>query len=287
MFSLNRIQLVGYQTQPVAVRQTPGGTSVTDLNIVVPYAFKNDAGNMIDGKAFFAVTLWGGMAETAGKFVRPGAQIYVSGRLQTDTWEDEKTGEKRARTKVIANDMILLEPKDGAISVPENAGAVTQCLNRCDVLGNVTRDPEIRTTPAGQKVLTIGVASNERWKDRNTNEDRERTEFHNVVIWGDLAETVGRTVRKGSKVYCSGRVQNRSWETKEGQKRVSTEIVADTALLLGVKSRGLENVIQMTGEAPAPRMQREKAAVATPSVDDLEATALSYQPSVKVEDLPF
>ncbi len=94
-----------------------------------------------------------------------------------------------------------------------------QCINRADVIGNVTKDPEIRTTTGGQQVLTLGVATNERWKDRATNQNRERSEFHNVVLWGAVAEQVSRTVKKSNRVFVSGRVQTRSWETKEGSKR--------------------------------------------------------------------
>src|SRR3989338_5760077 len=113
MFSFNRVHLIGYQTQPVTVRQTPGGSSVTDLNLVVPYRFKAESGEMLDGKGFHTVTMWGPMAEVAGKYLRAGSQVFVSGRLQTDSWEDEKTGEKRSKTKIVALDMIMLDPKDG------------------------------------------------------------------------------------------------------------------------------------------------------------------------------
>lgn len=292
MFSLNRVQIIGYQTQPVVVRQTPSGASVTDLNVAVPYTFKNDQGERSEGKTFFTVTLWSGMADTASKYLRPGGQVYLSGRLQTDSWDDTQSGEKRSKTKMIATDMILLDPKDGPMEAPAGAAAVTQCLNRCEVIGNATKDPEIRTTPTGLKVLTIGVASNERWKDKNTHEDRERTEFHNVVVWGELAEAVAKAVKKGTKVFASGRIQNRSWETKDGQKRVTTELVAEQFLMLGVKSKGLENIIQTTtadraAGDEAPRARAPRAEKTSQSVDDLEATALSYQPTVKVEDLPF
>jgi single-strand DNA-binding protein len=109
------------------------------------------------------------------------------------------------------------------------------------VIGNVTRDPEMRTTTGGQNVLTLGVATNERWKDRATQEDKERSEFHNVVLWGALAQQVAKSVKKGHRVFVSGRVQTRSWETKEGGKRTTTEIVADAVSLLGVANPAVQN----------------------------------------------
>lgn len=284
MFSLNRVQIIGYQTQPVVVRQTPGGSSVTDLNIVTPYSFKSESGEMLDGKGFHVVTLWGPMAEVAGKFVKPGAQLFVAGRLQTDSWEDEKSGEKRSKTKIVALDMILLDPKDGQRPPPSGATALTQCLNRVDVIGNVTRDPEMRTTTGGQKVLTIGVASNERWKDRASGQDKERTEFHNVVIWGALAEQVASAAKKGNRVFVTGRVQTRSWETKEGSKRTTTEIIADNVYLLGIANSSVQNNIS---NETREFSSQDSAPAAKSSPADIDVPAMTYASEIKAEDLPF
>ncbi|KKW36597.1 MAG: Single-stranded DNA-binding protein [Candidatus Peribacteria bacterium GW2011_GWB1_54_5] len=121
MYSYNRVHIIGYQTQPVDLRQTPGGTSVTDLNLVTPYSFTGDNGEKIQGKGFHTVTLWGPMADIANQFVRAGSQLFISGRLQTDTWEDQQTNERRSKTKIVALDMILLDPRDGQLPAPEGA----------------------------------------------------------------------------------------------------------------------------------------------------------------------
>ena len=294
MFSLNRVQIIGYQTQPVAVRQTPSGSSVVDLNIVTPYSFKADSGDMLDGKGFHVVTLWGPMAEVAGKYVKPGAQLFISGRLQTDSWQDEKTNEKRSKTKLVALDMILLDPKEGQRAAPQDAPSIVQCLNRADIIGNVTKDPEMRTTTSGQKVLTIGVATNEKWKDRASGEMKERVEFHNVVIWGSLAEQVAKTAKKGYRVFVSGRVQTRSWETKEGSKRTTTEIIADMVSLLGISNPAVQNNI--SNEA-RPALSRAEGSPSTPEQqspsmpdsgnDGIDSPALTYASEIKPEDLPF
>ena len=289
MFSLNRVQVIGYQTQPVQVRQTPTGTSVVDLNLVTPYSFKAESGETLDGKGFHVVTLWGPMAEVAGKYIRPGAQLFISGRLQTDSWQDEKTNEKRSKTKIVALDIILLDPKDGQRSVPEGASSITQCLNRADIIGNVTRDPEIRTTTSGQKVLTLGVATNEKWKDRASGQDKERVEFHNVVLWGALAEQVALSVKKGVRVYVSGRVQTRSWETKEGGKRTTTEIISDAVSLLGVSNPAVLNNISnetrpVSGERVLSADPTDKSSTPDANVD---IPAVTYASEIKAEDLPF
>lgn len=288
MYSLNRVTLIGYQTQPVQVRQTPGGTSVTDLNLVVPMSIKTEAGETIQSKSFHTITLWGPVAEVAGQFIRPGSQLFIGGRLQTDSWEDEKTGEKRSKTKVVGNEMILLDPKAGQTPAPTNE-SVAGGVNRAEVVGNVTKDPEMRTTTSGQKVLTIGVATNDRWKDKATGEMKEKSEFHNVVVWGALAEAVAMNAKKGARVYASGRVQSRSWETPTGQKRTSTEIVADQVSVLGVKNKVADESQRLDSDASFRQSSpsndsafAQDTAAPLPAIPNIE-----YKSEVSVEDLPF
>lgn len=281
MFSLNRIDIIGYQTQPVTVRQTPGGASVTDLNIVVPYSFKSESGEMLTGKSFHTVTVWGSMADVAGQYVRPGSQLFISGRLQTDSWEDEKTGEKRNKTKITALDLIMLDPKDGQADAPTNAKLISGCLNNVQIIGNITRDPEMRTTTSGQQVVTLGVATNERWKDKASGETKERSEFHNVVVWGELANQINQHAKKGRRVFVSGRVQTRSWETKEGQKRYTTEIIADQISLLGIKSD-----VALASLQTDAMMPRGKEPVMAGN-DTISTPSINYESEIKPEDLPF
>lgn len=285
MLSFNRVHIIGYQTQPVQLRQTPSGTSVTDLNLVVPYKFKSDSGEMIDGKSFHAVTLWGPMAGIAEKYVRAGSQVFISGRLQTDSWDDEKTGEKRTKTKIVALDLILLDPKEGQLPVPAGAKEITNVLNRADIVGNVTRDPELRTTTSGQQVLTLGVATNDRWKDKGSGEERERAEYHNVVVWGDLAKEVAQSMKKGNRVFVSGRVQTRSWETKDGQKRYTTEIIAETILLLGIKNVVAEATVQVDPIELGAKASRSKKS--DDQMQDVQVPEIAYASEIKAEDLPF
>ncbi|MDD4319598.1 MAG: single-stranded DNA-binding protein [Candidatus Peribacteraceae bacterium] len=291
MFSFNRVHIIGYQTQPVTIRQTPGGSSVTDLNLVVPYAFRTENGETLEGKGFHTVTLWGPMADVAGRYMKPGSQVFISGRLQTDSWENEQTGEKRSKTKIVGLDMILLDPKDGLRAAPEGAAGMLGGLNRADIIGNVTKDPEMRTTTGGQQVLTLGVATNDRWKDRASGEDKERSEFHNVVIWGALAERVAKTLHKGNRVFVCGRVQTRSWETKEGAKRYTTEVIADQVSLLGTHHPLAEASIQagaaMDARGTGPAMSSAATDRVPAPAQDIEAPEVAYASEIKVEDLPF
>jgi len=99
--------------------------------------------------------------------------------------------------------------------------------NTITIVGNATRDPEVRYTPSGQAVATFGVAVNRRWQNRQTNEWEEAVSFFDVTAWQQLAENVAESITKGSRVVVSGRLDQRSWETNEGEKRSKVEIVAD------------------------------------------------------------
>lgn len=107
-------------------------------------------------------------------------------------------------------------------------------LNRAQIVGNVTRDPELRYTPNGQAVCSFGVATNRRWKDKDGN-NQEQAEFHNIVAWGKLAELMGQLVHKGTKIYAEGRLQTRTWEGQDGNKRNRTEIVMDDFIVFTPK----------------------------------------------------
>ncbi|EKD56850.1 MAG: hypothetical protein ACD_58C00071G0009 [uncultured bacterium] len=100
-------------------------------------------------------------------------------------------------------------------------------FNQAIVLGNLTKDPELRYTPNGQVVTSFSVATNRRWTNKETNQPQEATEFHNIVAWGKLAEICGQILYKGRKTLIVGRLQTRSWEGQDGNKRYITEIVAD------------------------------------------------------------
>lgn len=99
--------------------------------------------------------------------------------------------------------------------------------NTVNIVGNATRDPELRFTPSGQAVASFGVAVNRRWQNRQTQEWEEAVSFFDVTCWGQLAENVAESVQKGTRVVVDGRLDQRSWETEQGDKRSKVEIVAD------------------------------------------------------------
>jgi single-strand DNA-binding protein len=113
-------------------------------------------------------------------------------------------------------------------------------LNKVMLIGNVGKDPEIRHLENDVAVVTLPIATTERFKDRSGTV-KEQTEWHTVVFWRNLAEIVEKHVRKGSQVFIEGRLRTRNWEDQSGQKRYTTEIVADTMRLLGKRPESSEN----------------------------------------------
>ncbi|MGH2684274.1 MAG: single-stranded DNA-binding protein [Actinomycetota bacterium] len=99
--------------------------------------------------------------------------------------------------------------------------------NSVTLVGNITRDPELRFTPSGQANATFGLAVNRRWQNRQNNEWEEATSFFNVVCWREMAENVSESLQKGARVVVTGRLEQRSWETQDGEKRSVVEVVAD------------------------------------------------------------
>ncbi|MFO1520302.1 MAG: single-stranded DNA-binding protein [bacterium] len=105
-------------------------------------------------------------------------------------------------------------------------------VNKVILIGNLGTDPEVRYTPSGSAVANFNIATNENWKGKD-GQDQERTEWHKIVVWGKLAELCGEYLAKGRTVYVEGRLQTRSWDDKDGNKRYTTEIVANTIQFLG------------------------------------------------------
>lgn len=119
-------------------------------------------------------------------------------------------------------------------------------LNKAMIIGNLTQDPESKTTPSGQTVATFSVATNLVWTDQN-GQKQQRAEYHNIVAWRKLAEICAEYLKKGSKVFIEGRLQTRNWEGQDGVKRYRTEIVADNMIMLDSKGSGSSSASQYSG----------------------------------------
>ena len=121
-------------------------------------------------------------------------------------------------------------------------------VNKCIIIGNLGKDPEMRYTQDGKAIANLTVATSESWKDKATGEKREKVEWHKVTFFDKLAEIVGQYLKKGSKIYLEGKLQTRKWQDKDGHDRYTTEIVGNEMKMLGGKGEG-ETQQQ---KAPAP-----------------------------------
>ena len=155
-------------------------------------------------------------------------------------------------------------------------------LNKVMLIGNVGRDPEVRYLDGqsgNAKVATFTLATTERYRDRN-GETRENTEWHNIVAWRNTADVVERFVRKGTQLYIEGRIRTRAWDDQTGNKRYTTEIIADTLQLLGKKS---DNPGAQPGySAPA----QQQPAYTQPAQPAYQAQPQQMQPQNIVEEDP-
>jgi single-strand DNA-binding protein len=111
---------------------------------------------------------------------------------------------------------------------------MSRSLNKVELIGNLTRDPELRFTPSGAAVCTFGLATNRQW-NTETGERKEEVEFHRIVAWNKLAELCGQLLAKGRKVYVEGRLQTRKWTGQDNQERITTEIVISDMIILDSK----------------------------------------------------
>jgi len=142
-------------------------------------------------------------------------------------------------------------------------------LNKVMLIGRLTRDPEIRTTPNGTNVASFSVATSFNWTNQQ-GQKQESTEFHNVVAWRKLAEIIGQYLKKGSQVYLEGRLQTRSWEGQDGKKNYRTEVVVDNMIMLGRPGAGASQ--------PAPAASEDAQPAPAQSTPDIQ---------IEDSDIPF
>ena len=135
----------------------------------------------------------------------------------------------------------------------------SRSVNKVILLGHLGKDAETRFTPSGQSVTNFSLATSRRWKDQQTGEWKEQTEWHNIVMYDRLAEIAAEYLRKGSQVYVEGRLRTRKWQDKEGRDRYTTEIIANEMQMLGGRGgggAGTESRSEPRGESRAAAAER-------------------------------
>ncbi|MDP3764226.1 MAG: single-stranded DNA-binding protein [bacterium] len=163
-------------------------------------------------------------------------------------------------------------------------------LNKIFVLGNLTRDPEVRSLPSGGSVASFAVATNRVWNDKNGQKQQD-TQFHNVVVFGKMADICAKYLNKGKMVLVEGRIQNRSWDAPDGTKKYRTEIVAE-GIQLGPKTAGETSGASFTSNRPdtpvanKPQGQNQKAASQNAREENIPIIEQDAE-EVDISDIPF
>lgn len=173
----------------------------------------------------------------------------------------------------------------------------SRSLNKVQLIGNLTRDPELRYTPNGTAVCSFGLATNRSWASGEEGERKEETEFHRIVTWNKLAELCSQLLTKGRKVYIEGRLQTRSWETPDGEKRQATEIVAEDMMLLDSRRDGAAAEAPHHEEADRPskaveenqdkNSSEEEEKGKKKTKDKKEEVAEEKSDEIDIDDIPF
>ena len=156
-------------------------------------------------------------------------------------------------------------------------------LNRVEVIGNLTRDPELRYTPSNQAVASFAVATNRRYRDQANNWVDSPPEYHEIVVWGQLGERCGQVLHKGERIFISGRLQTRSWEAQDGTKKYKTELVAASIIgpdMVNKNMTGGDGGSEGDSGAAAPMAAPRRATApktAAPAPED----------EINIDDIPF
>ena len=149
-------------------------------------------------------------------------------------------------------------------------------INKVILIGNLGADPEVRYMPNGGAMANLSLATSESWRDKQTGEQQDRTEWHRVVCFGRLGEIAGEYLKKGSKIYIEGRLQTRKWQDQNGQDRYSTEIVANDMQMLDSRGGGMGAPADNFGGPPSGgASQPQSSSTSSPGFDDFD------------DDIPF
>ena len=163
----------------------------------------------------------------------------------------------------------------------------SRSLNKVTLIGNLTRDPELRYTPTGAAVCTIGLATNRTWVT-DAGEKKEETEFHRVVAWNKLAELCSQLLAKGRKIYVEGRLRTSAWQAQDGSQRTSTEIVIEDMIVLDSKKPGAADEAGEQHEAaPAPTASPAPVKKKTEKKESPKEAAPAPAENVNPDDIPF
>jgi single-strand DNA-binding protein len=254
---MNHMYLIGVLARDPELRYTPSGVAVYEATVAGQDHVVGQDGKERQLPWYHRVSILGKPAEwQSERNLKTGDPVLVEGSLEYSSWDAPEGGKRSmVRVKALRMESLGYQPE----TVQDAGGGVRMVggMNQVMVIGNLTRDPELRYTPAGDAVLGLSMAVNETWKDRSGNQ-QEKVHWIDATLWRELAEA-NKELRKGDPILITGRLTNEGWTDKDGNKRNSTKIEATKVEAL---SRGAA-----TGTATTPAAPRQATASAarTPS----------------------
>jgi single-strand DNA-binding protein len=261
---MNHTYLIGALARDPELRYTPTGVAVFEAVVAGEDHLIGTDGKERRLPWYHRVTILGKPAEwQAERNLKGGDAVMVEGSLDYSQWEAPEGG-KRSAVKVKALRMEQLGYNPELVQDAGGGVRMQGGMNTVMLIGNVTRDPELRYTPAGDALLNLSLAVNERWTDRQ-GQKQEKTHWIDLTLWREVAEAM-KDLRKGDPVLVQGRLVNESWQDKDGQKRNSTKVEAFRVEAL---ARGSADAAPATRAAPA------RPAPATPQREPVAASASS------------
>lgn len=274
---LNRVTLVGTLTQDPELRYTAGGLAVMELNLAGNDVVTDEQGQTREPAWYHRVKLLGKSAEFWGDTLKAGMALFVDGKLEYRAWEQD--GQKKSSLDIRADRMeiVSLEGKRGQVTVTDARGQerLKDGLNHVMLVGNLTRDPELRYTPQGTAVTRLSLAVNEKFTTRQGG-DQEKVHYVEAQAWRELAEFAAE-LKKGDGAFLIGRLVNDSWTAQDGTRRYTTR----------VELSRLERLARGTGQNTGGNSSQSAASAAkgrTGKVDIDEGLIDDFPPE---EDLPF
>ena len=279
---LNSIQLAGTLTQAPELRYTPGGLAILEMNLGGNDHVLGDDGQMRDLAWYHRVSVFGNAAESLANQVSEGTPVFIDGAIDYRSW-DGPDGQRRnaLNVKAIRVEVMTFGARKGEQTVIDSRGQhrLKNALNEVKLIGNLTRDAELRYTPSGSAVTRFSLAVNERYRDRS-GADQEKTHYVDINVWRDLAEGSAE-LRKGDPVFVIGRLVNDSWTDQEGNRRYTTRVEGSRVEFL---TRGPG---QSGGTSPQASASNQRPA-AQPAQTSQPSQALDIDEEFPPEeDLPF
>lgn len=276
---LNNVYLVGTLTQAPGLRYTASGLAILELNLGGNDQVTGSDGQNRELAWYHRVTVFGKQAEYLADQLHQGTPVFVDGRLNYRTWEDQN-GQKRSAldVKAVRVETMTHGPRKADATVTDAKGQerLRNAFNQVSIIGNLSREPELRYTPGGDAVARFTVAVNEQYRDRN-GQDQESVHFVEVNVWRELAESCAE-LAKGDAVFVTGRLVTDNWTDKDGNRQFKTKVEGSRVehLTRGPGGGG-------TGARPAQTSQQ-----ASPRKDDRASQKLDIDEEFPPEeDLPF